>query len=53
MTMHALSETQSSGIELSLDDIHQNALWIPRSSLQNLKEIGIKGIRIWPDFMLC
>ena len=35
--------TQTSGIELSLDDLHQNALWVPQSSLQNLKEIG-KGM---------
>ena len=42
MTLPCL-ETQSSSIELSLDDIHRNALWIPRSSLQNLKEIG-KGM---------
>lgn len=35
-----LSETWSPQLEPSLADLQQRALFLPRSSLQNLQEIG-------------
>jgi hypothetical protein len=32
--------TQICGLEPSLADLHQKALFLPRSTLQKLKEIG-------------
>ena len=33
-------ETQTFGLEPSLADLHQRALFLPRSTLRNLVEIG-------------
>ena len=38
MTAHA--ETKSSGLEESLADLHREALFLPRSTLSGLKDIG-------------
>ena len=39
------AETQSAPIELSLADLEQKALFLPRSSLsENLEEIGHGGL---------
>ena len=40
------SETQSSGPEPSLADLYQKSLWLSRSALQNLEEVG-QGNRLF------